>query len=133
MKTLLDENIHARFKPLLIGIEVYSVYEKGWDRLKNGELRKQMEQEAFEAIITADKNFPFQQNLSALTFIIIILDTPSLDFEYQQLFLPKIQEFLSNPPDPLPKIVHVSVEGITKGNKKEQLQKLLPADELLFL
>lgn len=133
MKTLLDENIDVRFKKLLANIEVYTAREKGWQKLKNGELRKKMEQEGFEALITADKNMPFQQNLTQLSFVIVLIDTPALTFEFQELFLPKTQQFLSNPPNPLPKIVHVSMEGTTKGNRREQLQKLLPAGDLLCL
>ena len=94
MKTLLDEQINVRFKMLLEGIEVFSVYDKGWDKLKNGELREQMEAEGFEALVTADKNMPFQQNLSKLTFAIVLMDTPSLLFEYQTQFIPKINQFL---------------------------------------
>ncbi len=133
MKMLLDEHLDARLKSALTDVEVFTVREMGWLGFRNGLLRSNMEQAGFKAFVTADKNFPFQQNLATLTFSIIILDTPSLDFEYQQLFLPKIQQFLSNPPDPLPKIVHVSLQGVTKGNKKEQLKKLVPANALLFL
>lgn len=84
-------------------------------------------------MITADKNMPFQQNLTQLSFVIVLIDTPALTFEFQEFFLPKTQQFLSNPPNPLPKIVHVSMEGTTKGNRREQLQKLLPAGDLLCL
>ncbi len=133
MKTLLDENISVAYQSMLRDAEIFTVYELGWDKLKNGELREQMEQAGFQALVTADKNMPFQQNLSKINFVIVLIDTPTLSLKHQLLFLPKIQQFLSGPPNPLPKIVHVSVEGTTKGNRREQLQKLLPAGDLLCL
>ncbi len=133
MKTLLDENIIIRFKTLLEGIEVFTVYDKGWDKLRNGELRTQMESEGFKALVTADKNMPFQQNLSNLTFAIVLMDTPSLSFKYQKLFLPKIQQFLAAEYDHLPKIVHVCVDGISKASKIDQFQKLVPPHDFLSL
>lgn len=133
MKTLLDEQIDVALKSELTGIEVFTVREMGWLGYRNGELKASMEQSGFEAFVTADKNFPFQQNLDKITFVIVLMDTPSLADTYQMRFLPKIQQFLSNPPNPLPKIVHVAVEGTTKGNRREQLQKLLPASDLLCL
>lgn len=133
MKTLLDEQISVRFKTLFEGIEVFTVYDKGWDKLKNGDLRKQMESEGFKALVTADKNMPFQQNLTTLNFAIVIMDTPSLMFEYQEQFLPKIQQFLKGEYDHLPKIVHVTVEGVSRGSKIDQFQKLVPPKDFLSL
>ena len=122
MKTLFDENIIIQFKTLLEGIEVFTVYDKGWDKLRNGELRKQMESEGFKALVTTEKNMPFQQNLSNLTFAIVIMNTPSLAFEYQVQFLSKIQQFLEGEYDHLPKIVQVTVEGVSKRSKIYKFQ-----------
>lgn len=69
MKTLLDEQINVRFKALLEGIEVFTVYDKGWDKLKNGDLRRQMESEGFKVLVTADKNaFPAKPRLFELCY-----------------------------------------------------------------
>ena len=133
MKTLLDEHIDVRFKGALTGIEVFTVREMGWLGSKNGVLRAKMEAEGFKALVTADKNMPFQQNLSNLTFVILVMDTPSLAFEFQQLFLRKIQQFLYGEYDHLPKIVHVTVESISKGSKINQFQKLVTPHDFLLL
>ncbi|MCU0347562.1 MAG: hypothetical protein MUC59_11510 [Saprospiraceae bacterium] len=133
MKTLLDEQISVRFKTLFEGIEVFTVYDKGWDKLKNGDLRKQMESEGFKALVTADKNMSFQQNLTTLNFAIVIMDMPSLMFEYQEQLLPKIQQFLKGEYDHLPKIVQVTVESVGRGSKIDQFQKLVPPKHFLSL
>ena len=135
MKTLLDEHVDTGFKTALsaAGIAVFTVREMGWLGSKNGVLRAKMEAEGFKTLVTADKNMPFQQNLSNLNFAIVLMDTPSLSVKYQIQFLPKIQQFLAGEHDPLPKIVHVTVEGVSKGSKIEQLQKLVPPHDFLLL
>ncbi len=133
MKTLLDEQMDIRMKGLLPHHPIFTLHEMGWLGLKNGELKLKMQEEAFEVLITADKNMPFQQNLAALPFVLLLIDTPILLFKYQSLFVPKIDGFLSNPPETFPKIVHISVDGISKGSKKAQLQQLLPEQDILFL
>lgn len=133
MKTLLDEHIDARFKEALMPVEVFTVREMGWLGAKNGALRAKMEAEGFKALVTADKNMPFQQNLTTLTFALVIIDTPYLLFEFQAQFLPKIQQFLANEYDHLPKIGHVTVDGISKGSKIDQFQKLVSPNDFLML
>jgi hypothetical protein len=133
MKTLLDENIDARFKAALASAEVYTVREMGWLGAKNGVLHAKMETEGFKALVTAGKNMPFQQNLATLTFAIVIMDTPSLLFEHQARFLPKIQHFLASEHDPMPRIVHITVEGISKSSKIDQFKKLVPPQDFLLL
>ena len=71
--------------------------------------------------------------MATLSFAIVIMDTPSLKFDYQERFLPKIQQFLAAEHDPLPKIVHVTVKGISKGSKIDQFQKLVPPQDFLLL
>jgi len=133
MKTLLDEHVNVRFKAALAGIETYTIKEMGWLGSKNGVLKTKMEANGFQALLTAGNNMPFQQNLSTLTFAIVIMDTPSLAFEFQELFLPKIQQFLASGHDHLPKIVHITVEGISKSSKIDQFKKLVPPQDFLLL
>ncbi len=133
MKTLLDEYVDVRFKTMLTQVEVFTVREMGWLGVKNGVLRQKMEAVSFKALVTADKNMPFQQNLANQTFAIVIMDTPSLLFDFQKQFLPKIQQFLKGEHAHLPKIVYVSIEGISKGSKIAQFQKLVPPRDFLLL
>ena len=48
----------------LSGHTIVTAYEKGWDKLKNGELLRAAEEEAFELLLTTDRRIQYQQNLS---------------------------------------------------------------------
>jgi len=120
-------------KGLLADFEVFTLHDLGWLGLKNGELREEMHGQGFQFLDTADKNMPFQQNLEKLRFTLLLLDTPFLLWTYQEMFVPKLKEFLSNIPDPLPRIVHFSVEGLSKGGKKNTLLRMVDAEQILFL
>src|SRR5579872_908500 len=76
MKILLDENIDVRFKLLFPTDEheVYTVRDMGWNGIKNGAMLKLLEEHQFDCWIIVDKNLPYQQNISALPCIIIVLD-----------------------------------------------------------
>lgn len=133
MKLLLDEQLDVQLKSLLSGIEVYTPRDLGWLGLQNGELRRNINEKGFQFFVTADKNFPFQQNFSKINFTILLFDTPSMRWRHQQLFISPIQKFLDNLPSQLPKLVHISIVGISLGKKRDALQKRLPPDDVLFL
>lgn len=63
MKVLLDENLPRKLKFRLAPHEVFTVGEMKWSGQKNGRLLKLMEDSGFQALIAADKNLSFQQNL----------------------------------------------------------------------
>ena len=64
MRVLLDEHLDHRlrrsFDP---SVEVVTVAEQGWKGKKNGELL-QLASRAFDALITADQNLEYQQNVA---------------------------------------------------------------------
>jgi len=134
MTVLLDEQIDVRMKELLRPLPVFTMNEEGWTGLKNGELRQRLNEHGFTHFVTADKNFPFQQNFNKIHFKTILIDTPTLLWEHQRQFAGKIQiaielrfesEYL--------KIIHVSVEGLSRGKRIEELKKLLSAERLSFM
>jgi hypothetical protein len=133
MHILLDEQIDIRMKAALGEFSVVTVQEKGWLGVKNGVLRTYLNQERFQFFITADKNLPFQQNLESAQFIIILLDTPTLLWQHQQLFIPKLINLLYSPPVEPIKLVHVSLADLSKGKKIEPLRSLLSTEQLLFI
>lgn len=133
MNVLLDEQIDVRMKAVLSDFDIYTVYDKGWLGMKNGTLREKLSQEGFRFFITADKNMPFQQNLSAVTFTILLLDTPTLLWSHQQQFVPKLSTLLTTPPAITVKVVHISIDGLSRGNKITALKELLVADQLLLV
>lgn len=75
MKVLLDENIDVRLKKHLFQFhEVYTVNDMHWNGIKNGELLKLISQHNFGCWIVVDKNIPYQQNISQLPCLIIVLN-----------------------------------------------------------
>ena len=76
MKILLDENIDVRFKHLFSNSahEVYTVRDMQWNGIKNGVLLQLLKDYNFNCWIVADKNIPYQQNISKLPCPVIVLD-----------------------------------------------------------
>jgi predicted nuclease of predicted toxin-antitoxin system len=67
MKLLLDENLPKKLKLDFPEHEVYTVTDKSWNGIKNGELLKLLLQENFDALLTFDKNLQHQQNFKKYT------------------------------------------------------------------
>ena len=98
MKILLDENIDVRFKNLFKNSphEVYTVRDKQWNGIKNGELLKLLEINNFDCWIVVDKNIPYQQNISNLPCLIIVLDVFRNTLEYISKLYPSLLLALEN-------------------------------------
>jgi hypothetical protein len=63
----------ARFLP---GHTVITAKDRGWDTLSNGELLEAAERAGFDAVVTADKNMRYQQNLGGRRIALVVLSTP---------------------------------------------------------
>ncbi len=61
MKLLLDENLPKRLKLDFTEHEIYTVRDKGWNGIKNGQLLKLLIENQFDALFTFDKNLSYQQ------------------------------------------------------------------------
>lgn len=112
---------------------VFTVQDKGWLGIKNGVLCERLNQDGFQFFVTADKNLPFQQNLAATEFIIILLDTPTLLWQHQRQFITELTALLMAPPEPPIKLVHISINGLSKGKKIQSLKALVPTEQILFI
>ena len=97
MKILLDENIDVRFKyHFLKTYEVITVKDMGWNGIKNGELLLLLKQNSFNAWIVVDKNIPYQQNVSNLPCLVIVLDVYRNTLKHLLPLIPKLVEALNN-------------------------------------
>ena len=67
MKLLLDENLPKRLKLEYPEHEIYTVWEKEWNGIKNGKLLQLMADNKFDALLTFDKNLQHQQNFNKYT------------------------------------------------------------------
>jgi hypothetical protein len=80
MLVLLDENLLSRkLKPPIIdaGHSVFNVDNVGWRGTKDRDLLVLADAYPFDIFITADKNLPYQQNVSTYQLRIIVLNTTS--------------------------------------------------------
>ncbi len=81
MRVLLDEMIPGRLKWLLPETEeVTTVRERGWGSLKNDDLLEAAQHE-FDALLTADRSIPYQQNLSRFVIAVVVLRARSNAYE----------------------------------------------------
>ena len=61
MRLLLDENLPKRLKLDFPEHEIYTVRDKDWNGIKNGDLLQFMLTDYFHAFLTFDKNLQYQQ------------------------------------------------------------------------
>lgn len=54
-----------------------TAFERGWSKLRNGELLDAAEKEGFAVLVTTDQNLKYQQNLKSRRIAIIVLSTTS--------------------------------------------------------
>jgi hypothetical protein len=76
MLVLFDQSTPVPIRSFLKGHTVETAWQRGWDKLKNGDLLKAAEEAGFELLVTPDKNIRYQQNLKNYTIAIVVLGNP---------------------------------------------------------
>ena len=66
MKLLLDENLPKRLKTDFAEHDIYTVREKEWNGIKNGELLQLMVENSFNALLTFDKTYSTNKILRSI-------------------------------------------------------------------
>lgn len=74
MKILADENLDETFPEFMPHHDVTHVIGAGWHGLKNGVLLEKAVGSGFQALISADKNMPYQQTMKGRPLFLIVLD-----------------------------------------------------------
>ena len=95
MRLLLDECIPARLRKALPSHEVSTVGLEGWSGIKNGKLLA-LAAAGFDALMTVDKNLPYQQNMTTLPIAVLVLDAKSNELPYLLPLLPALEAVLKN-------------------------------------
>ena len=90
MRLLLDESLPRPLADLLIGHDVGTVTQMGWTSLNNGALLHQAAA-TLDALLTADQNIEFQQNLKTLPMAVVVLVADSNRLESLE---PLVREIL---------------------------------------
>ena len=73
MRVLFDKNVPHGVRQFLSRHHVETVDERGWERISNGELLQAAEVAGFEAVVTADQNIVYQQNLKGRRIALVVL------------------------------------------------------------
>ena len=81
MRILLDENLPKRLKSDFAEHEIFTVTDKTWNGLSNGDLLRSMISDGFDALITFDKNLQHQQNFEKYPITVIVLTAVSNQYK----------------------------------------------------
>jgi hypothetical protein len=93
VRILLDESLPRPLGLALIGHDVSTVQEESWTSLSNGALLRQAAT-TFDALMTADRNIEFQQNLATLPIAVVVLVADSNRLESLEPLVPRVLELL---------------------------------------
>ena len=77
MKILFGQGIPPPLRFSFPLHQVITAYELGWEKLTNGELISEAEENNFDMLITTDQNLRYQQNLDSRKVAILVLLTTS--------------------------------------------------------
>jgi hypothetical protein len=105
MLLLLDENLPQKLKLDFTEHEVFTVFDKQWNGIKNGELLQLMIENSFDVLLTYDKNLQHQQNFSKYSLTVFVLQAEINQYDILTKFTPKVKAFLNNTPMPAGPIV----------------------------
>ena len=105
MRLLLDENLPKRLRQDFPEHEIFTVRDKQWNGIKNGELLQLLIDNSFDALLTYDKNLQYQQNFSKYTLTIFVLTAKINQYTELTKLTPKIKEYLNKDQMPIGTVV----------------------------
>jgi hypothetical protein len=89
VRILLDESLPRPLAKSLTGHDVQTVTELQWTGITNGDLLKKAA-DSFDAVLTADQNIEFQQNLAKLPIAVVVLVAKTNRIESLQPLVPEV-------------------------------------------
>lgn len=95
MRLLLDENLPKQLKQDFAEHEIFTVRDKGWNGIKNGELLKLMLADGFHALLTFDKNLQHQQNFEKYTLTVFVLNAAINQYKVLTKLSGKVKSWLN--------------------------------------
>lgn len=105
MRLLLDENLPKRLKQDFLAHEVFTVREKSWNGIKNGELLKLLVENNFDVLLTFDKNLQHQQNFQKYTITVFVMSAKMNTYEELTKLTPLVETYLNKDSLPVGAIV----------------------------
>ena len=73
MRILFDVNIPEPLRHYIADHTVDTADEKGWARIRNGNLLDNAERDGYEVLLTADHSMRYQQNMTSRQVAVIVL------------------------------------------------------------
>jgi hypothetical protein len=73
MLIIFDQATPLPIRPYLGLHTIHTAAQKGWDKLKNGDLITAAEEAGFDILLTTDKNMRYQQNLAGRKIAVVVL------------------------------------------------------------
>ena len=95
MKLLLDENLPKKLKLEFPEHEIFTVSDKKWNGIKNGELLRLLTENKFDAFLTFDKNLQHQQNFSKYSITVFVLSAKINSYKVLRNAVPEIIYYLN--------------------------------------
>lgn len=105
MRLLLDENLPKRLRADFAAHEIYTVRDKGWNGIKNGQLLQRMVENGFQGLLTFDKNLQHQQNFQKYTMAVFVLSAANNTYAELTKLSPKVHEYLNKDVLPIGPII----------------------------
>ena len=105
MRLLLDENLPKRLKLDFPEHEIFTVGDKHWNGIKNGELLKLLLDNSFDALLTFDKNLQHQQNFLKYTITVFVLTARINQYSELIKLTPKIKAYLNSEQMPVGPVI----------------------------
>lgn len=96
MRLLLDENLPKRLKLDFPEHEIFTVREKQWNGIKNGDLLQLLLTGSFNALLTFDKNLQHQQNFLKYTITVFVLTARINQYSVLTKLTPKVKVYLNS-------------------------------------
>ncbi len=94
MRLLLEESVPSRLRRTSPNHVVKTVVKMGWGGFRNGNLMG-LAAADFDALVTVDKNLPYQQNLSSPPISIVVLDAYSNELSALLPLVPGLEKMLA--------------------------------------
>ena len=73
MRILFDNNTPRPLRRYLTEHTVDTADEKGWARIRNGDLLDSAESDSYDVLITADQSMRYQQNMASRQVAVMVL------------------------------------------------------------
>lgn len=103
MRVVIDASIDPRLVEAFVGHEVRTLFDLGWQHLKDHVLVKQLECDVF---ITADRGFEHEHNLKSFSFGIVVIHVARNKIAFYRPLFPQIRNAIATAGPG--QVVHVS-------------------------